>query len=271
MDFVNCNFIGEETSFVLPNDIEVLDMYGCQLSSLPCLSRLQRLQERGIFSCSVEWLLLIGDNTTITSLPSIQFLCLRELPSFRGLCKGVLLPGSFACLRRLTVHECHVLENLMSLELFQHLQCLEQIDIAECSEMEEVIQGGEKAMVEEEGYNSINNNTILLPNLRSFHLVDLGKLKSICKEVIICPSLNRIVIQGCPRLKKIPLSLGNSTSVKEGEIEGSKEWWDALAWDDPNTKTLLPFFKVGGRGMKRRAEEESEEVASTSRQPLSPH
>ncbi|XP_058105905.1 probable disease resistance protein At5g63020 [Magnolia sinica] len=264
-NIVSCN------SLVLPDGIVKLYMYECDLSSLPCLSHLQRLQTCIIiYSRSMEWLLPIRDDSTITSLPSIRKLSLGGIPNLRGLCEGVLLPGSFACLRYLTVQYCQVLENVMSLELFQHLQCLEYIGIIGCSKMEEVIKGGEEAMVEE-GYNSINNNTILLPNLRSFHLVDLGKLKSICKQVIICPSLNTIVIKGCPRLKKIPLSLGNSTSDVEGEIQGSKEWWDALEWDDPNTKTLLlPFLKVGGqvggRRMKRRAEEESEEVASTSRQ-----
>ncbi|XP_058105857.1 probable disease resistance protein At1g61300 [Magnolia sinica] len=279
MDFVNCNFIGEESSFVLPVDIEVLDMYGCQLSSLPCLSRLQRLQECGIFSCSMEWLLPIGEITTITSLPLIQFLCLRELPSFKGLCKGVLPPGSFACLRHLTVHECHVLENLMSLELFQHLQCLEQIEIAECSEMEEVIQGGDEAMLEK-GDDNNNNNTILLPKLRELNLINVRKLKSICKWVIICPSLIEISIVGCCLLKKIHLSLGHPKFLVGGAIKGSKRWWDALEWYDPNTKTLLQhLFKEDddeedggreGRGMKRKGEQELEEVASTSQRPESP-
>ncbi|XP_058105902.1 disease resistance protein At4g27190-like [Magnolia sinica] len=288
-------------SLVLPDSIVELKMHDCDLSSLPCLSHLQRLQTCDIENSSMEWLLPIRDDSTITSLPSIRELSLRYLPNLRGLCEGVLLPGSFACLTHMIVFGCQVLENLMSLELFQHLQCLEQIEITECSEMEEVmIKGGEEAMVEGGGYNSINNNPIVLPKLRDFHLADLWKLKSICKQVIICPSLNRIVIAGCPRLKKIPLSLGNSTSIDDGQIEGSKEWWDALEWDDPNTKTLLqPLFKEKeedeedeeeedqedeeeddeedeedgereGRGMKRRAQEESEEVASTSRQRLSP-
>ncbi|XP_058105897.1 disease resistance protein RFL1-like [Magnolia sinica] len=251
-------------SLVLPDQ---LVMHGCVLSSLPCLPHLQRLQTCDIEYSSMEWLLPIRDDNTITSLPSIQKLCLYKLPNLRGLCEGVLLPPSFSCLTHLTVTECQVLENLMSLELFQHLQCLEHINIGECSEMEEVIKGGEEAMVEEEGYNNNNNNPIPLPKLEELYLMNLGKLKSICKQVIICPSLNRIIIVGCPRLKKIPLSLGNSTSFAHVEIKGSKELWDALEWDDPNTKTLLrPFFhevrEVEGRGMKRGAEE----VASTSRQ-----
>ncbi|XP_058105898.1 disease resistance protein At4g27190-like [Magnolia sinica] len=258
------NAVGRN-SLVLPDK---LVMYRCDLSSIPCLPHLQRLQTCDIWSCSMEWLLPIRDDSKITSLPSIRQLSLQELPNLRGLCEGVLLPGSFACLTHMFVFRCPVLENLMSLELFQHLQCLKYIHIEECSEMEEVIKGGEEAMVEEEGYNNNNNNTILLPNLGWLELSNLGKLKSFCKQVIICPSLNSILIKDCPRLKKIPLSLADSTTVEYGEIVGSKEWWDALEWDDPNTKTLLlPFFKVGGRrGRKRRAKEESEEVASTSRQ-----
>ncbi|XP_058105937.1 probable disease resistance protein At1g61300 [Magnolia sinica] len=279
MDAIGCNIIGKESSFVLPDSIVGLVMDKCQLSSLPCLSCLRHLRKCKISSCSMKWLLPIGDNPTITSLPLMQSLCLKELQSFRGITEGVLLPGSFACLKLLIVYRCHVLVNLLSLELFQHLQCLEQIDIEECSEMEEVIQG--EGMVEE-GDNNNNNNAILLPNLRELYLMHLGKLKSICKRVIICPSLNKISIADCGQLKKFPLSLGSSTPVVRGKIEGSKEWWNALEWEDPNTKTLLqPLFQEHeeedgrgmrreGRGMKRKAEE-VEQIASTSRQQESPY
>ncbi|XP_058106497.1 probable disease resistance protein At5g63020 [Magnolia sinica] len=250
-------------SLMLTDSIIKLKMGRCDLSSLHCLSRLQHLQSCDILECSMKWLLPIGDNSTIIpSLPSIQSLDLMDLPNLRGLCEGVLLPPSFACLRNLVVWGCQVLENVMSLELFQHLQCLEYIDIEECSEMEEVIKGGE------EGDNNNNNNTIiLLPNLKRLELTKLAKLKSICKRVIICPSLKDIMIRGCHQLKKIPLSFGNSTSVMRGMrgiIRGRKEWWDALEWDDPNTKTLLTFGNEETiHGLKRKAEQ-VEEVASTS-------
>ncbi|XP_058105781.1 probable disease resistance protein At5g63020 [Magnolia sinica] len=255
INVVGCN------SLMLPDSIIKLYLRDCKLSSLSCLSRLQHCN---LWRCIMKWLLPIGDNSTIIrSLPSIQSLYLTDLPNFRGLCEGVLMPGSFACLKVLSVWRCKVLENVMSLELFQHLQSLECIRIIECSEMEEVIKGGE------EGDNNNNNNTIiLLPNLKFFTLSNLGKLKSVCKRIIICPSLFEINITGCTLLKKIPLSMGNSTSVVSGEIKGSKEWCDALEWDDPNTKTLLlPLFHEEedekGRGMKRKAEQVIE-IASTS-------
>ncbi|XP_058106525.1 putative disease resistance protein At4g10780 [Magnolia sinica] len=228
------NLIGQESYLVLPDSVIKLEMHGYDLSSLPCLSHLQRLQQSQI----------------------------------RGLCEGVLLPGSFACLKVLCVCGCHALENLMSLELFQNLQCLEQIKIVSCSEMEEVVQG-EEAMVEE----------VLLLNLRELYLIGLGKLKSVCKRVIICPSLIWITVVGCHQLKKIPLSLSNSTSFLRETIKGSRAWWDAMEWGDPNSKSRIrPRFPEEeeddnheegggreGRGMKRKAEQQVEEVASTSR------
>ncbi|XP_058106534.1 disease resistance protein SUMM2-like [Magnolia sinica] len=269
---IGCNFVEEESSSVPPDNIVELILNECELLSLRGLSRLQCLQKCKISFCSMKWLLPMEDNPTMRSLPSMT-------PT-----------GSFAFLRHLTVYRCQVLESLMSLELFQQLQCLERIDIEGCSEMEEVIQGGE-AMVEE-GDNNKNNNPAVLPKLREFYLINLGKLKSVCKRVIICPSLSEISIVGCCQLKKLSLSLGNSTSVVEGTIEGSKEWLDALAWDDPNTKTLLlPLFQEaeakeeeeeekaekaaapaapaaagGGCGIKRKAEQQ---VSSTYQQPLS--
>ncbi|XP_058106500.1 probable disease resistance protein At1g12290 [Magnolia sinica] len=248
-------------SLMLPDSIVKLNVDKCVLSSLHCLTRLQHLQSCDIWWCSMKWLLPIGDNSTIIpSFPSIRSLFLLDLPNFMGLCEGVLLPPSFACLKLLSVSGCQVLKNVMSLELFQHLQCLEQISITGCREMEEVIKG------EESDNNNNNNNIILLPNLRELRLINLGKLKSICKRVIICPSLNQICIRGCHRLRKISISSGSSTSTVEGEIYGSKEWWDALEWDDPNTKALLLFLNEETvRGMKRKADQ-VEEVASTSQQ-----
>ncbi|XP_058106510.1 disease resistance protein SUMM2-like [Magnolia sinica] len=248
-EWVACN------SLLLPDSIVMLTMQRCELSSLCCLSRLQHLRTCNIQFCSMKWLLPIGDDITIMSLLSIESLFLMDLPNFRGLCERVLLPGSFACLKLLEIRKCPVLKNLMSLELFRHLQCLEYISITRCIEMEEVI-GGEEAMVE----GGDNNNTILLPNLKELYLGNLWKLESVCKPVLICPSLINIAIMSCHRLKKIPLSLGNSTSYVVGNVVGSKDWWDALEWDDPNTKSLLqPFFKEG-HGMKRKAQD----VASTS-------
>ncbi|XP_058106535.1 probable disease resistance protein At4g27220 [Magnolia sinica] len=184
MNAVGCN------SLVLPDSIIKLNMHGCDLSSLRCLSRLQCLQTFSISWCGMKWLLPVGDGNTIMALPSIQSLFLEELPSFRNLCEGVLLPGSFTRLKFLRVSRCHVLENLMSLELFQHLQCLELIDIAECSEMEEVIQG--EVIVEEGDNNNSNNNTIVLPKLRWLYLCHLGKLRSICKRFLLYEAMEFI-------------------------------------------------------------------------------
>ncbi|XP_058106391.1 disease resistance protein At4g27190-like [Magnolia sinica] len=252
------------------NSLRVLDLSKTGIEYLPeSVSNLENLYMLLLNSCKrlrEDEVVPIGDNSIITPLLSIRTLFLMDLPKFMGMCEGVLVPPSFACLKLLTVWRCQVLENVFSLELFQYLQCLESISIEECSEMEEVIKGGE------EGYNNNNKNTIiLLPNLRELHLINLGKLKSVCKRVIICPSLNAISIEGCHQLKRIPLYSGNSKSFVEGDIYGSKEWWDALEWDDPNTKTLLlPLFiqveEQGHRILKRNAEEVEEPASTTQHQ-----
>jgi hypothetical protein len=57
----------------------------------------------------------------------------------------------------------------------------------------------------------------------------------------------------CEHLKRLPLSNQNAGTIKE--IEGESEWWNALEWDDHETKSsLLPYFRpsLGNLMVQRR-------------------
>ena len=57
----------------------------------------------------------------------------------------------------------------------------------------------------------------------------------------------------CEGLRRLPLTNQDVGTIKE--IKGESEWWDALEWDDDQTKTsLLLFFhpqSLGGFGQVR--------------------
>ena len=87
--------------------------------------------------------------------------------------------------------------------------------------------------------------------LRVLQLRDLPELKTICSsssssKVIICDSLEIIQIFGCPKVKRLPLSL---PLLSNGQLSPppslqkiwayDKEWWESLQWDSPDTKNVL--------------------------------
>ena len=55
----------------------------------------------------------------------------------------------------------------------------------------------------------MDTTKITLPRLKTLWLQFLPELKSICSssKVISCDSLEKILIRGCPKLKRLPLSL----------------------------------------------------------------
>jgi disease resistance protein RPS2 len=98
----------------------------------------------------------------------------------------------------------------------------------------EIIEEEEEAK-EEEG---MDTTKITLPRLKTLWLQFLPELKSICSssKVISCDSLQKILIEGCPKLKRLPLSLpllngqlSPPPSLKE--ITAKEEWWESLEWD----------------------------------------
>eukprot|EP00262_Sarcandra_glabra_P009692 TRINITY_DN24215_c0_g1_i1.p1 TRINITY_DN24215_c0_g1~~TRINITY_DN24215_c0_g1_i1.p1 ORF type:complete len:104 (-),score=17.64 TRINITY_DN24215_c0_g1_i1:67-357(-) len=82
-----------------------------------------------------------------------------------------------------------------------------------------------------------------LPKLKILILAFLPRLVTIsCKRVPFgYPSLEIIGVHECPNLKRLPLGVHNTTTIKE--IVGEREWWDALKWEDDVIKLQLqPLF-----------------------------
>ncbi|MBA0598585.1 hypothetical protein Gorai_008342 [Gossypium raimondii] len=79
--------------------------------------------------------------------------------------------------------------------------------------------------------------------LETLHLFDLAKLKSMYWDALPFPCLKLLHLHGCRELKKLPL---NSDSAKGNRlsIEGSKDWWAAIEWENEATRNaFLPSFK----------------------------
>ncbi|GLT47448.1 hypothetical protein SLA2020_211460 [Shorea laevis] len=261
LEITDCK-IGEER-IVLPNKLEdlwitELKNMGSSLSKIALLEKANELRTFTISSCEeIECMVELDSSSSSSSLRCPVFDKLEELQLYGlpRLCELVRVEGEgtpphvFSNLKNLCIMDCSGIRKLLPLELLQALQNLEEIEVLYCHQIEEII-----ASSDSDGSSS-DKFTFTFPKLRELCLRDLPQLKSICsaKGVMVCNSIEKIEMLGCPELKRIPMQLPQldngqpSPPPRLREIwigASSKEWWESVEWDHPNTKNLLqPFLK----------------------------
>ncbi|GLU15016.1 hypothetical protein SLE2022_315460 [Rubroshorea leprosula] len=256
--------IGEEC-IVLPNNLEELWIIGGEniRSSLSKTTLLEKANElrRCCIEGSEEIECVFELDSSSSSLcclvlDKLELLYLWELPRLCELVRveGVETPPHvFSNLKQLEIIRCWGLRKLLPLELMQALQNLEKIIVQTCDQIEEIIASSDSDA------SSSDNFTFTFPKLRELRLWNLPQSKSIysAKGVMVCNSIEKIIMSGCLELKRIPVLLPQLDNglpsppphLKEIKIgEQSKEWWESVEWDHPNTKNLLqPFLKYSNR------------------------
>ncbi|KAL2531069.1 putative disease resistance protein [Forsythia ovata] len=209
----------------------------CSVSSedeIECIIRLSSTEEqqsRGVPFQSLEKLLLYG------------------LPNFIGLLMwegkaavAPLSPGIFTQLTDLEINECNKMKKIIPWSLLQTLPNLQKLEVNYCKEIEEII-GDE----DDDGSPVINSSAeVTMPRLKKLTLVNLPELKSICKGMMICDSIENIKIMLCTNLKKVPPLDGQPSpppSLKKINVHADeKEWWESLEWEHPNANNFLQPF-----------------------------
>ncbi|KAL4613973.1 hypothetical protein ACB092_07G021600 [Castanea dentata] len=253
------NLRGGDESFVLPNDVQSLEINGCQdlrsLCDVPSLNHTSELQCVRLYGCrGIEHVLSSSSSCTLPLL-QIEELELLNLSNLRGLFRiekaaSAWVPSdTFSRLKNIFLSRCSKIKKLFPLGLLLHLHNLEEISVRECNQVEEIIgeASDEEEEKEEEG---MDTTKISLPKLRLLHLWHLPELKTICgnRKVIVCDSIEKICIFRCPKLKRLPLSLhlSNGQPSPPPSLQGiaaDGQWWESLEWDCYNTKNALqPFF-----------------------------
>ncbi|GLT96083.1 hypothetical protein SLE2022_137310 [Rubroshorea leprosula] len=166
-------------------------------------------------------------------------------------------PRTFSSLKEIEIHRCKKAKKLFpSWKLVEYLQSLEVISVRDCDEMEEII-GSDP---EEEGGRGGEGGDIIkkliLPKLKRLIMLFLLALKSVCsrRAIMVCDSLESIIIYDCKGLRRIPL-VDNAQpspppSLKKINIyRREQEWWESLEWDHPNAKDVLrPMVQVARDG-----------------------
>ncbi|XP_058071262.1 probable disease resistance protein At4g27220 [Magnolia sinica] len=205
VQILGCDLIDEKDSLLLPSFTLELVIKNCRgiscLSEMQCISQLWNLKECSVVDCdTMECILMVENNI----LPDMEELILYNLPNLGTLHRGVPQFDTLSSLKSVTVEHCHSLKYLFAFVLFQHLRNLEYVRLWMCDQIEEIV-------VEDEGMaDRDRSNTITLPRLKELWLGFLGELRSISKMAVVCDSLVTIVVVNCPKLKKLPLSVGNA-------------------------------------------------------------
>ncbi|XP_058074773.1 probable disease resistance protein At5g63020 [Magnolia sinica] len=219
----------------LRNVTRYLLLYSChdltisnQLSSL--FTAMKSLQQLAFMGCvGLVELTISGyakkdDDYPVSSLKSLKLCDLYHLNCIR------VGRGCFRNLHTIRISSCYNLKKIYGL---LQLESLETIDIRACYRLEEVID----TVIPDDEVGDIG-----LMQLKCITLRGLSELTSIFSYALHFPSLEEIYVLGCPKLKKLPLSLhGAHNSLRK--IRGEKGWWDNLEWEEDGNKSyFLPFF-----------------------------
>ncbi|XP_058074712.1 disease resistance protein SUMM2-like [Magnolia sinica] len=161
------------------------------------------------------------------SVSSLEWLTLSELDNLNIIRVG-------GCIQNL----CHInisfCPRLKSVTWILQLQNLEEIYIGYCEGVEEGIGTSDVRIPVREA---------CLRRLKILRLRELPKLTSICNHALAFPSLEKLHVYECPKLRKLPIGLQSANNPLK-VIEGDGEWWDGLEWEEDGIKSnLLPLFK----------------------------
>ncbi|XP_073155199.1 probable disease resistance protein At1g61300 [Henckelia pumila] len=191
---------------------------------------------------------------------SLERLILYMLPDLTSLIKcdvavtAAPLYGTFCCLKELHIKFCNKIRKLFTLRLLHNLSNLEEIHISECAELEEIIETDEDNNSESTSispcsmlYSSSHEDRaiITLTKLRRISLKWLPQLKSICRETILCDSIENIVLLQCYKLKMLPFYVLHPPSLEQIWIgKEDQGWWDSIECSHPNAKDIFqPYVK----------------------------
>ncbi|KAJ4718287.1 NBS-LRR type disease resistance protein [Melia azedarach] len=172
-------------------------------------------------------------------LDTLELYELRNLEDlkidFSGGIQNIRQTHGLHSLREVNIWSCSKVRDLTWL-IFA--PCLQHLTIRSCHDMEEIISHGKLGEARD-----IIQNLNPLAKLQYFELRYLPNLKSIYRDALPFPHMEKIIIRGCPNLNELPLDSDSSKGHKF-DINGEEHWWKELHWKDQATQNFfLPFFK----------------------------
>ncbi|KAL4619206.1 hypothetical protein ACB092_06G063100 [Castanea dentata] len=168
-------------------------------------------------------------------LPNLEELHLYNIKNLNSISElaGHHIGLRIHSLKSIEVFSCSQMKYLFSCgDFIQTLPNLDFIWVTNCENLEELFNN--------ESRQNISPDPVV-PKLRMLQLGNLPKFKTLCRHEEPWSCLEQVKVWECKGLKRLPLTNQNAGTIKE--IKGESQWWDALEWDDDQTKSsLLPFF-----------------------------
>lgn len=95
--------------------------------------------------------------------------------------------------------------------------------------MEEIIEAG----------SAVDSRAF--PKLKSFQLINLPKLSSICHNMSLAwPLLETITIKACDELRNFPSTIENASKLRG--IQCNQAWWSSLVWPNDHVRDHFQNF-----------------------------
>ncbi|KAI8532568.1 hypothetical protein RHMOL_Rhmol11G0223400 [Rhododendron molle] len=239
---------------VLPADMSAFRLVGFHepitLSAIPWLKDASNLRRCAVSCCN--GLKSIFSSSTFSkdgqiSLGTVESFFFSSLPRLRVLFDGIALPHSICFnLKELFFQKCSIMKYIFPVQLLQNFPNLWSLTVRQCENLEDIIV--EKEEKSGWGHHRDDSNTITLSKLEILDLGNLPRLTSIYNGVMVCPSIEQVIVAKCPSVRRLPLSLHMDSEQATAPpalrvIVGEEEWWESLEWDGPLTRTILqPFF-----------------------------
>lgn len=243
-----------ECQLLLPKDVEVLLIQVCaisvrnlcELTSFKNVTKLSKCIIRS--SCAQMEHVFSYSPCIFPLLQSLKELVLIELPNLRGLIRrergASMSPfpsGTFSSLIHLKICECDKIKKLFMVD---SLPNLEELYLERCKQLKEIIStssdddDGDEGECDDHGVNILT-----LPKLRELRLSRLPQLESI---PIVADSLQGILIEVCPKLKRLSI-LDREPCPSLQRVSIRKVKWESLKWDHLNAKDFVQALRTSAR------------------------
>ena len=181
-----------------------------------------------IEGCNEMETIINGEGITQGVLKCLEHLFINNELNLKSIWQGPVYAGSLAQLKNLTLSRCPELKKIFSNGMIQQLPQLQHLRVEECGQIEEIIMESENIGLEANA----------LPSLKTLVLLNLPELTSIwIDDSLEWPSLQRIKVSTCDKLKRLPFNNANATKLRF--IEGHESWWGELVWKDEAIKQRL--------------------------------
>lgn len=179
--------------------------------------------------CNEMISIIDGNLTEGVTFQHLKKLHISHLPKLMHIWKGSIQSGSLIMLETLILKRCHGMKTLFSEEIIFQLNQIQYLQVEDCKEMEEIIEAG----------SAVDSRAF--PKLKSFQLINLPKLSSICHNMSLAwPLLETITIKACDELRNFPSTIENASKLRG--IQCNQAWWSSLVWPNDHVRDHFQNF-----------------------------